>query len=133
MLKPKSILEIGVFTGTATLALALLPSVEHITALDIEPFLAEFVKPAWDTAGVSSKIDFRIAPALDSLKQLTAESHPGFDTVFIDADKPGYRGYVEQVLQGGLLKEGGVILAVRSLSSPFASEMHLSESSSYVG
>jgi len=119
MLKPTSILEIGVFTGTATLALALLPSVQHITALDIEPSLSTFVKPSWERAGVSSKIDFRIAPALDSLKQLTTEGHSGFDMVFIDADKPGYRGYVEQVLQGGLLKEGGVILAVRSLSFCF--------------
>jgi predicted O-methyltransferase YrrM len=36
--------------------------------------------------------------------------------VFIDADKPGYQSYVEKILEGGLLKEGGVILAVSRLS-----------------
>ncbi|GAA6006003.1 hypothetical protein JCM11491_004086 [Sporobolomyces phaffii] len=115
MLRPASILEIGVFTGTATLALALLPSVEHITALDIEEYLPSFVQPFWSRAGVSSKIDFRISPALDSLNQLIDEQHGGFDLVFIDADKPGYRSYVERILNGGLLREGGVILADNTL------------------
>lgn len=115
LLKPVSVLEIGVFTGTATLALALLPSVKHITALDIEEILPSFVRPAWDAAGVSSKIDFRISPALDSLDKLVSEGHDGFDLVFIDADKPGYKPYVQKILEGGLLRQGGVILADNTL------------------
>ncbi|GAA5948662.1 hypothetical protein JCM3765_004964 [Sporobolomyces pararoseus] len=115
LLKPVSVLEIGVFSGTATLALALLPSVKHITALDIEPYLQSFVQPFWTRAGVSSKIDFRISPALESLDKLIAEGHEGFDLVFIDADKPGYKPYVEKILEGGLLREGGVILADNTL------------------
>ncbi|GAA5910374.1 O-methyltransferase [Sporobolomyces salmoneus] len=115
LLRPKSVLEIGVFTGTATLALALLPSVKHITALDIEEYLPSFVQPFWTRAGVPSKIDFRISPALESLDKLIAEGHEGFDLVFIDADKPGYRAYVERILEGGLLREGGVVLADNTL------------------
>ncbi|GAA5929119.1 O-methyltransferase [Sporobolomyces koalae] len=114
MLEPASILEIGVFTGTATLALALVPSVQRITALDIEAYLPAFVSPSWTEAGVASKIDFRIAPALDSLDDLVKQGHDGFDLVFIDADKPSYRAYVERVL-GGLLRPGGVILADNTL------------------
>ncbi|BGP32657.1 hypothetical protein JCM10296v2_004438 [Rhodotorula toruloides] len=113
MQQAKTVLEIGVFTGTATLALALLPSVTQVIALDIEPFLKSFNAPYWTRAGVSSKIDFRIAPALQSLATLKQEDREGFDLVFIDADKPSYRAYVEQVLELGLLKEIGVILAVR--------------------
>lgn len=138
LLKPKKILEIGVFTGTATvrffhhcpslrsvlvlilscvqLALALLPSVESITALDIEDYLPSFVEPFWKRAGVASKIDFRIAPALESLDELIAAKDQTFDLVFIDADKPGYRAYVENILDGGLLSADGVILAVSSVS-----------------
>ncbi|KAL7339709.1 O-methyltransferase-domain-containing protein [Rhodotorula toruloides] len=111
----KTVLEIGVFTGTATLALALLPSVTQVVALDIEPFLESFNTPYWTRAGVSSKIDLRIAPALESLAKLKQEGHEGFDLVFIDADKPSYRTYVEQVLELGLLKENGVILVDNTL------------------
>ncbi|GAA6032399.1 hypothetical protein JCM8097_008155 [Rhodosporidiobolus ruineniae] len=113
--KSTSVLEIGVFTGTATLALGLLPSVKHITALDVEPFLVDFDSPYWERAGVKDKIDFRIAPALESLKKLQGERHEGFDFVFIDADKPSYPDYVQSVLDLGLLKEGGVILADNTL------------------
>jgi hypothetical protein len=94
------------------LALALVPSITQVVALDIEPYLETFNRPYWTRAGVSSKIDFRIAPALESLAKLKEEGHEGFDLVFIDADKPSYRAYVEQVLELGLLKENGVILAV---------------------
>lgn len=112
--RSRSVLEIGVFTGTATLALALLPSVEEVVALDIEPYLKREVEPYWDRAGVRAKIDFRIAPALESLSALKAARHEPFDLVFIDADKPSYKAYVQAILDGGLLAEDGVILAVSS-------------------
>ncbi|GAA6058911.1 hypothetical protein JCM10212_002863 [Sporobolomyces blumeae] len=115
MLRPVTVLEIGVFTGTATLALALLPSVQRITALDIEPFLESFNRPYWQRAGVSSKIDFQIAPALDSLEHFAKDGHEGFDLVFIDADKPGYESYVRSIVEGSLLRENGVILADNTL------------------
>merc|ERR1711939_569809 len=55
-----SVLEIGLFTGTTTLALALLPCVKRIVSLDIEPFLEEFDRPYWKAAGVSDKIETKI-------------------------------------------------------------------------
>ncbi|GAA5879028.1 hypothetical protein JCM3774_004475 [Rhodotorula dairenensis] len=113
--RTRSVLEIGVFTGTATLALALLPSVTEVVALDIEPYLKDTVEPYWDRAGVLAKIDFRIAPALESLSALTSVQHAPFDLVFIDADKPSYKAYVQAVLDGGLLAEDGVILADNTL------------------
>ncbi|GAA5893409.1 hypothetical protein JCM6882_008026 [Rhodosporidiobolus microsporus] len=115
-----SALEIGVFTGTATLALGLIPSVQHITALDIEPFLKEFVAPYWKRAGVADKINFEAAPAIDTLKKLKEQGHGGFDLVFIDADKPSYGNYVRAILELGLLQEGGVILADNTLYKGYA-------------
>ncbi|GAA6018498.1 hypothetical protein JCM10207_007197 [Rhodosporidiobolus poonsookiae] len=82
MSKAKRVLEIGVFTGTTTLALALLPSVQSVTALDLEPYLRAFVAPYWERAGVASKIDYLVAPALDSLDRLAAEGAEPFEMVF---------------------------------------------------
>ncbi|KWU44025.1 S-adenosyl-L-methionine-dependent methyltransferase, partial [Rhodotorula sp. JG-1b] len=119
MQRTRSVLEIGVFTGTATLALALVPSVTEIVALDIEPYLKETVEPYWNRAGVLDKIDFRIAPALESLAALAKAKHEPFDLVFIDADKPSYKAYVQAVLEGDLLSADGVILAAcRSPTRP---------------
>lgn len=83
-----SVLEIGTFTGTATLALALLPKITRVVALDIEPYLEEFDRPYWKRAGVSHKIDLRIGVAVDLIQQLKGEGSKQFDLVFIDADKP---------------------------------------------
>jgi hypothetical protein len=61
------------FTGTTTVALALLPEVESVTPLELEPFLLEWAKPWWEKAGVSKKIDARIGDGQESLKQLAKE------------------------------------------------------------
>lgn len=116
MAKPARVLEIGVFTGTATLALALLPTVKQIVALDVEPYLKGFCEPFWASAGVSDKIDFKIALALETLATMSKSGCEPFDLVFIDADKPSYRAYVQALLDLGLLSEDGVILAVRCSS-----------------
>ncbi|KAL7339708.1 O-methyltransferase, partial [Rhodotorula toruloides] len=121
MMRAEKVLEIGVFTGTATLALALVPCVKQVIALDIEPYLSSFNDPFWTRAGVSPKIDFRVAPALESLDKLKQEGHEGFDLVFIDADKEGYCEYVRKIVEEGLLKEEGVILAVRFATGAFPS------------
>lgn len=61
-------------------------------------------------AGLGHKIDVRVAPALQSLKAMVAAGEPGFDLIFIDADKPGYLDYYRTIMDGGLLNEYGVIL-----------------------
>jgi predicted O-methyltransferase YrrM len=104
-------LEIGVFTSTTTVALALLPDVEKIVALDIEPYLVEFAKPFYEQANVKDKIDFRIGDAVETLKNLEKEGQT-FDMVFIDADKGGYYTYYEYLLNSKtLLKPDGLIVA----------------------
>ncbi|HLJ20396.1 MAG TPA: class I SAM-dependent methyltransferase, partial [Stellaceae bacterium] len=59
-------------------------------------------------AGVESKIDLHIAPALETLDRLIAEGQAGsFDLAFIDADKTNYANYYDRVLT--LLRRGGVV------------------------
>jgi predicted O-methyltransferase YrrM len=106
----KKTLEIGVFTGYSALAVALaLPVDGKVIACDISEEYTAIAKDFWGRAGVSEKIDLRIAPALETLEKLIAEGEIGsFDLAFIDADKRSYENYYERALT--LLRPGGLIL-----------------------
>jgi predicted O-methyltransferase YrrM len=106
----KKTLEIGVFTGYSALAVALaLPDDGKIIACDISEEYTAIAKDFWGRAGVSEKIDLRIAPALETLEKLIAAGEMGsFDLAFIDADKRNYENYYERALT--LLRPGGLIL-----------------------
>lgn len=105
----KKTLEIGVFTGYSALAVALaLPVEGKVIACDISEEYTAIAKDFWARAGVSEKIDLRIAPAIETLDQLISEETESFDLAFIDADKRNYENYYERVLT--LLRPGGLIL-----------------------
>ncbi len=103
------VLEIGVFTGYSSLSMALaLPANGHLIALDINEEFTAVARRYWQEAGVESRIDLRLAPALDSLAALRdAARDEQFDLVFIDADKGNYLAYYEQSM--ALLRRGGLI------------------------
>jgi caffeoyl-CoA O-methyltransferase len=108
----KRVLEIGVFTGYGTLVMAsALPADGRIIACDI-PEAKEYTDIAqrhWREAGVTDKIDFRVAPAIETLDALVAEGQEeSFDFAYIDADKEPYDAYYERALQ--LLRPGGLIV-----------------------
>ena len=110
-------LEIGVFTGYSSLALALaLPDDGRIVACDVNERWTAIARRYWAAAGVAHKIDLRMAPALDTLRQLLAAGEAGsYDCVFIDADKENYVGYYERALE--LLRPGGLVLVDNTLWS----------------
>jgi caffeoyl-CoA O-methyltransferase len=101
------VVEVGTFTGYSTLCLARgLPEHGRVLALDVSADWTAIGRHHWEQAGVAHKIELRIGPAADSLRALPRE--PLFDLAFIDADKTGYAGYVEEILPR--LRTGGVIL-----------------------
>ncbi|MCT7961144.1 class I SAM-dependent methyltransferase [Laspinema sp. D1] len=102
-------LEIGVFTGYSSLAVALaLPPQGRIVACDISEDYTAVARPYWQAAGVADKIDLRIAPALETLDRLIESGEAGtFDFAFIDADKQNYDNYYERAMQ--LVRVGGLI------------------------
>jgi predicted O-methyltransferase YrrM len=104
-------LEVGVFTGYSSLAVALaLPDDGRIVACDVSEDFTSMAARYWREAGVADKIDLRIAPAIETLDALVAAGEAGrFDFAFIDADKTGYVDYYERALT--LLRPGGLIAA----------------------
>ncbi|MCP2730230.1 class I SAM-dependent methyltransferase [Limnofasciculus baicalensis] len=105
----KKTLEIGVFTGYSSLAVALaLPGDGKVIACDVSEEYTAVARRYWNLAGVSDKVDLRLAPALETLDKLLAEGEAEtFDFAFIDADKENYQGYYERALQ--LIRPGGLI------------------------
>jgi Predicted O-methyltransferase len=109
LLGAKKTLEVGVFTGYSSTAVALaLPDDGKIIACDISPDYTAMARRYWREAGVEHKVDLRLAPAIETLDALLSEGKSGsFDFAFIDADKENYGGYYERALK--LLRPGGVI------------------------
>jgi caffeoyl-CoA O-methyltransferase len=105
----KRCIEIGTFTGYSALAIAAaLPKDGRLVCCDISEEWTSIARRHWSAAGVAGRIDLRVAPALDTLKDLLARGEAGnFDFAFIDADKSGYDAYYEACLK--LLKPGGLI------------------------
>ncbi len=109
LMQAKKYLEIGVFTGYSSLAVAMaLPADGRIVACDVSEEFTAIARRYWQEAGVADKIDLRLAPALDTLDALIADGWSGsFDFAFIDADKTNYDGYYEKALT--LMRPGGLI------------------------
>lgn len=106
----QTILEIGTLRGYSALAAALvIPDSGKIITCDINQEYGNVAIDAWEKAGVRNKIDLRIAPAVDTLNDLTDKGFFNhFDLVFIDADKENHLMYYELVLP--LLRKGGIIV-----------------------
>ncbi|KYH43523.1 SAM-dependent methyltransferase [Branchiibius sp. NY16-3462-2] len=113
--RARRVLEIGMFTGYSALAMAqALPSGGLLVACEIDPGASEFARTAFDRAGLADRLDIRIGPAEHTLAHL-ADDGATFDLVFIDADKAGYHGYLDAVLDLGLLADGGLVVVDNTL------------------
>ena len=109
LMKPRKVLEIGVFTGYSSLSVATaLPPEGRLIACDKSEEWTSIARKYWTEAGVADKIDLRLGPALDTLDGLLANGAAGsFDFAFIDADKRNLLLYYEKVLM--LLRPGGML------------------------
>lgn len=101
-------IEIGTFTGMSALAVAsALPDDGKLVCCDISVEWTSVARRYWSEAGVAGRIDLRLAPALDTLRDLAATQRGLFDFAFIDADKARYDAYYEACLE--LLRPGGLV------------------------
>lgn len=105
IISPKKILEIGTFTGYATLCFAEgLAAGGKIISLDINEELEERVRNYFALAGLTDVVDYRIGDALTLLNDIDTI----FDLVFIDADKKNNLAYYELVFDK--VRPGGIII-----------------------
>jgi caffeoyl-CoA O-methyltransferase len=109
LLDASKTLDIGVFTGYSSLAVALaLPTSGRVVACDKSAEYTAIARRYWDEAGVPEKIDLRLGPAEETLVELVRVGEERtFDFAFIDADKTGYARYYELCLR--LVRRGGLI------------------------
>jgi predicted O-methyltransferase YrrM len=109
-------IELGTYTGYSALAVALaLPKDGLLITCDVSEEWTNVGRPFWREAGVESRIDLRLGPALATLDALLKQGARGsFDFAFVDADKPNYGAYYEKLLE--LLRPGGLIAVDNTLA-----------------
>jgi len=101
-------IEVGTFTGYSALCIARgLPADGRLLCCDVSEEWTAVGRRFWQKAGVSERIELRIAPAAETLRALPEREE--WDLAFIDADKPGYPVYYEEILRR--LRPGGLLLA----------------------
>ena len=110
--KPHRVLEIGVFTGWSSIAMAsALPEGGSLVACDVNEETTAVARRYAEEAGVADRIDYRLGDAKETIAGLEGE----FDLVFIDAWKDDYVDYYELVLPK--LAPDGLILADNTLAA----------------
>lgn len=106
LIGPTNILEIGTYTGYSALCLAEgLQKDGSIHTIDNNEELYDFQRRYFDASNYGKQIVQHVGTALEVIPTLK----PGFDLIFIDADKSNYPNYLKLVLP--MLKSGAVILS----------------------
>jgi len=108
LIQAKRAIEIGTFTGYSSLCIAgALPADGKLICCDVSEEYTKVARDYWRRAGLESKIELRLGPAVATLDALIAADVAPFDFAFIDADKSNYGNYYDRALQ--LVRPGGLI------------------------
>lgn len=101
----RRVLEIGMFTGYSAFCFAeALPADGTVITCEVDEEPAALARQYFARSPIGKKIEIRMGPALDTMRELTGP----FDLIFIDADKINYVNYYRRALD--LLSPTGVIL-----------------------
>ncbi|WP_186758468.1 O-methyltransferase [Echinicola salinicaeni] len=119
MQQPKTILEIGTYTGYSAICMARgLDSDGKLITLDKNDELEDMVRGFFDKSGLASQIEYKLGNAMDIIPKLDET----FDMVFIDADKKNYINYynlvIDKVNKGGLIMADNVLWSGKVLKAP---------------
>ncbi len=110
----RTAVEVGTFTGYSAICIARgLADEGKLLCCDVSEEYTAIARRAWVHAGVSDRVELRLAPAIETLRALPADQP--IDLAFIDADKGGYQAYYDELLPR--VRPNGVILADNTLWS----------------
>jgi len=99
--------EVGTFTGYSSICIARgLSEGGRLLCCDVSEEWTSVAREHWEQAGVADRIELKIAPAAETLEALPSD--PPIDLAFIDADKPGYVTYYDEIVER--LRPNGVVL-----------------------
>jgi caffeoyl-CoA O-methyltransferase len=105
-------LEVGTFLGYGAIAIARgLPDDGRLVCCELDEAYAGRAREHLSKAGLEGKVEFRIGPALDSLRAMDRTEQ--FDFAFIDADKTEYIDYFEETLPR--IRQNGLIMLDNTL------------------
>ena len=108
--RPQRILEIGTYTGYATLCLAEgLPEGGEIHTIEIDDEMEDFIREQFEKSKLKDKIRLHIGDVMEIIPGLEGV----FDMVYIDGDKREYCDYYDLIFDK--VRSGGVILADNTL------------------
>ena len=103
----RRVIEVGTLGGYSAIWMGrALPSDGHLLTLEKEPKHAALARSFLEKAGLAAVVEVREGRATELLPALESGA---WDVVFLDADKEGYPGYLEQATR--LLRPGGLVLA----------------------
>ena len=106
LIRPKNILEIGTYTGYATLCLCEgMQENGKVHTIDIKEELVDFQRKYFDKSPWGTQIVQHLGEAVNIIPTLETT----FDLVFIDADKENYLNYYELIVPK--MNKGGIILS----------------------
>lgn len=106
LVRPENILEIGTYTGYATLCLAEgMKESGSIDTIDINEELFSIQKKYFDLSPWKNQITQHMGDALEIIPSLEKK----YDLVFIDADKDNYLNYFDLIMP--IMNKGGIILS----------------------
>ena len=110
MIRPKLVMEVGTFTGYATLCMAEgLPPEGIIHTVEIDDELEDFIRKGFEKSAYSNRIRLHIGDAVNVVRELGLM----FDLIFLDGEKSEYPAYYIVLLD--YLNPGGYMIADNTL------------------
>jgi maleylacetoacetate isomerase len=111
LMQAKRVVEVGVFTGSSSLALlAGMPADGKLIGIDVSADYTNVARAAWEAAGFSSRVELRLEDSTVGVKRLAAE--PGMlgtiDLAYVDGLNTQYQQNHEDLLP--LMRTGGIIV-----------------------
>jgi caffeoyl-CoA O-methyltransferase len=99
-------IELGTFTGLSALCIARgLAEGGRLVCCDVSDEWTSIARRYWERSGVADRIDLRLGPALDTIRSLPSDA--ALDLAFIDADKPNYVNYWDELVPR--MRPGGLV------------------------